>query len=238
MFLKEEYVEKVYRQKEKEVALQKGQIQEEKEQIKYHWSAYLIGFEMPVMQQMTGVNAIVTSAKLIVGNIAPGIASEMPLIVNAVPLITIVSSIFVLNKFGRKTITLLGNLGLGIIDIVIGILFLFSDWNPSGIIIVVLLFIYMLLFGLSAGPIVWMYVPEIIPARVVPFATMMNWLSATLVIIFSNMAINANGGNPSPVFFFYGALTLFFFVMNLILMKETKGLTTSEIAIQFNKNCS
>lgn len=90
-----------------------------------------------------------------------------------------------LTRVGRRPLTLFGNLGLAIVDILIGILFVFSDWEPSGILIFVLLLIYMIIYGVSIGPSVWLYVPEIIPAKIVPLATMMNWLGCSLCVIFT-----------------------------------------------------
>ena len=114
---------------------------------------------------------------------------------------------------------------LGVCDIVIGILFIFQDWQPSGYIILALLMIYSFVFGSSIGPIVWLYVPEIIPSKIVPFATMTNWLGASICVIFTPIVIKLNDGNPYPVFLFFGAVTLIFFVMNVFLMVETKGRT-------------
>jgi len=83
----------------------------------------------------------------------------------------------------------------------------------------------MIVYGISLGPVVWLYVPEIIPAKIVPLATMMNWFGCSLCVIFTPMAIDANGGNPYPVFFFFGAFSIIFWIVNLVLMVETKGCT-------------
>lgn len=171
------------------------------------------------MQQMTGINAVVTSARTIVGNIIPSLAMYVPLIINAVQLVATISTIFVLTRVGRKSLTLFGNLGLAVIDIAIGILFIFSDWGPSGIIIFVLLILYMIVYGISLGPVVWLYVPEIIPAKIVPFATVMNWFGASICVICTPIAISDYNGNPFPVFFFFGGITMIFFLMNTLLMK-------------------
>jgi hypothetical protein len=46
----------------------------------------------------------------------------------------------------------------------------------------------------------------------------MNWFGCSLCVIFTPIAIHDNDGNPYPVFFFYGAITLVFFVINWIFM--------------------
>ena len=93
----------------------------------------------------------------------------------------------------------------------------------------------MMIYGVSIGPSVWMYVPEIIPAKVVPLATMTNWFGCAICVIFTPYAVRANDNNPFPVFFFFGAITLLFFIINVFLMVETKGRTTQQIAKIFAK---
>jgi hypothetical protein len=86
------------------------------------------------------------------------------------------------------------------------------------------------------GPVVWLYVPEIIPAKMVPFATMMNWLGCSLCVIFTPIVIGQDGTNKTtyPVFFFFGAITMLFLVVNYCFMVETKGLSVRQIAKKFN----
>lgn len=234
MFTLPEFVEAVYREKRAQVEVELNSSgKEEKEAIQYSWKAYLLGFELPFMQQLTGINAIVTSASTIVGKILPSLANDVPLIINAVQLVATLLPIYILTKVGRKPLTLFGNLGLALVDIGIGVLFLFSDWGPSGMVIFVLLMVYMFIYGVSLGPVVWLYVPEIIPAKVVPLATMMNWFGCSLCVIFTPIAIKDNDSNPEYVFFFYGGITLAFFIINSVLMVETKGKTSDQIARLF-----
>lgn len=170
------------------------------------------------MQQLTGINAIVTEASTIVKNIIPGLAEYTPIILNVVQVIATLCTVFVLTRVGRKPMVLFGNLGLAIIDIIIGILFVFEKWSGSGYFVLAMLIVYMIIYGISLGPVVWLYVPEIIPAKIVPLATMMNWFGCSLCVIFTPMAIDANGGNPYPVFFFFGGISLLFWIVNILLM--------------------
>lgn len=186
------------------------------------------------MQQLTGTNAIITSATTIVANILPSLSNDVPIIINAVQIVATLGTVYVLTRVGRKPLTLYGNLALAIVDILIGILFVFDNWAPSGMIVFVLLMVYMIVYGISLGPVVWLYVPEIIPAKIVPFATMMNWFGCSLCVMFTPIAISANNDNPYPVFFFFGAITFLFYLFNLVYMVETKGKSTKEIIAAFN----
>jgi uncharacterized membrane protein YdcZ (DUF606 family) len=84
-------------------------------------------------------------------------------------------------------------------------------------------------YALSLGPVVYPYVPEIIPAKYVPYATSMNWIAAAICVIVTPYVLDAVG-SPYPMFFFFGGILLVFFVINSRLLIETKGLTQSQIA--------
>jgi hypothetical protein len=188
-----------------------------------------------MMQQLTGINAVVTQANDIVAAIIPDLAQYVSLICNFLQFIATLCTVAVLTKIGRKPLTLFGNLTLGIIDILIGIFFVFDNFSASGYIIFALLIIYNIVYGISLGPVVWLYVPEIIPAKIVPLATMMNWLGCSISVIFTPIAIKANDGNAFPVFFFFGGITLLFFIFNATAMIETRGLSARQIAKKFNQ---
>lgn len=74
---------------------------------------------------MTGTNAIITQINDIVSGILPTLSDYVGLIINGVGLLGVLSSVGVLARIGRRPLTLFGNLVLGVIDIFIGILFIF-----------------------------------------------------------------------------------------------------------------
>lgn len=52
------------------------------------------------------------------------------------------------------------------------------------------LFLYMAMFSISLGPVVWLYIPEVIQPKIIPFTTAMNWTSAALVIFLFPVVTN------------------------------------------------
>jgi hypothetical protein len=42
---------------------------------------------------------------------------------------------------------------------------------------------FMAVFGLSLGPVVWLYILEIVQPKIVPYSTAGDWISASIVII-------------------------------------------------------
>lgn len=90
-------------------------------------------------------------------------------------------------QFGRKSILQFGTLCAGISNILLFIGFFLqkhTDSKDSGQLFVLLgLFFYMAVFGVSLGPVVWLYIPEIVQPKIVPFSTATNWISASLIIL-------------------------------------------------------
>lgn len=80
------------------------------------------------MQQLTGINAIVTSATIIVSGIPSleDLTNFVPLILNVAQLLATIGTVAVLTRVGRKPLTLIGNISLALVDIAMGILFVFQ----------------------------------------------------------------------------------------------------------------
>ena len=55
-----------------------------------------------------------------------------------------------------------------------------QDMLPS-LVIVVGFILFRIIFSATLGPIVWLYLPEIIEPNIFGIATMLNWLSAALI---------------------------------------------------------
>lgn len=132
-----------------------------------------------------------------------------------------------LSVYGRRTLILAGNYGLAFVDIVIAVMFLLLDliqWKPAVYIALIFIMIFMIIYGVTIGPTVWLYVPEIIPARFVPTATCMNWIGCSFSILVTPQILDSTNSSY-PVFFMFGGITLVFAIINSFLVIETKGLS-------------
>lgn len=90
-------------------------------------------------------------------------------VLNITQLIGVISSLWTLDRFGRKSILLWGSVGMFIshfsISILVGLYS--SDWpshRPEGWTSVVFLLFYMISFGASWGPVPWAMPAEIFPS--------------------------------------------------------------------------
>jgi hypothetical protein len=55
------------------------------------------------------------------------------------------------------------------------------------------------------------------PKKYIPYASSMNWISAAICTIATPYILNAVG-SPYPVFLFFGAMMVIFFLVNLKLL--------------------
>lgn len=124
---------------------------------------------------------------------------------------------YLLTKFGRRTILIYGSLfeGISCALVMIGFFVKESSLETGQALILAGLFMFMAVFGLSLGPVVWLYIPEIVQPKIVPYSTAFNWICASLVILlFPIITDDLLGGNPGVLFIFFTAWMIFSFVFN------------------------
>lgn len=78
-----------------------------------------------------------------------------------------------------------GCIGAAIACFVIAFGFSIKSQNSTvGLTFIILgLILFMANFGLTLGPVVWVYLPEIVQSDVMPYATGMNWGTAALIML-------------------------------------------------------
>lgn len=114
-----------------------------------------------------------------------------------------------MTRLGRKTILQFGTLVAVISLVMIGIGFIIQDSSNTfaSVLIISGLIIFMADFGLSLGPVVWLYIPEILEPNYIAFSTLANWATASLITIFFPI-LKESFGSPSYLFLFYAAYSI------------------------------
>ena len=151
-------------------------------------------------------------------------------------LVGCLASIPLVKYLGRKKNLEYGALSISVSLLILAYILSGYDFNdPKGnpakdSYLVMLLFISIrVLFSLSTGPIVFLYLSEIVQPNILAASIMVNWLTvATLNIIFPILVALA-GGNPAPVYMIFGVYTFFGFLINNRLLIETAGKTEYQI---------
>ena len=92
--------------------------------------------------------------------IAPSLKAIMPALLMLFYLFTSVLALPFIRKYGRKELTSNGSIGLLFSLLVISLGYYLSNSRPSlsQLLIVVFLFIYLLIFGVTYAPVMWIWV--------------------------------------------------------------------------------
>jgi SP family sugar:H+ symporter-like MFS transporter len=149
-------------------------------------------------------------------------------------------AIALVDKWGRKPLLLTGSIGmavfLGILAIVFGTSAVGSDGNlalstPAGWVALVSANLYIVAFGMSWGPVMWVMLGEMFPNQVrgaaLAVAGFSQWATNFLVTITFPLFLNVIGLGGAYGLYALFALLSFFFVRRAI--RETKGRTLEEM---------
>ena len=147
-------------------------------------------------------------------------------------------SVVLIKRIGRRPLLHFGTIVVIITNIVTAIGYLphFYTLNSVGVPtistgqivpLMIFLFIYMLIYGCTLGPITFSYVPEMTPARFVPIAIAANWLGAIITIVI--FPIITNYISQAYLFFILTGLMIIGCILNFRFLIETKDKTEKEI---------
>lgn len=90
-----------------------------------------------------------------------------------------------MKRFGRKTLLVGGDLACMLSLFALALFSYLYNKNPDSstyqALVIVFLFLYLIAFQLSLGPIVWIYIAEILPEKGVSIAVLANWVGTSIV---------------------------------------------------------
>eukprot|EP00828_Plagiopyla_frontata_P018041 TRINITY_DN2321_c0_g1_i5.p1 TRINITY_DN2321_c0_g1~~TRINITY_DN2321_c0_g1_i5.p1 ORF type:complete len:388 (-),score=25.15 TRINITY_DN2321_c0_g1_i5:181-1344(-) len=200
---------------------------------KHYIKRTLTGMILAFLQQFSGVNAVVFySTNIFVKGNNPSQDSlnkglYMSCGVGGALFISPFMAGFILTKFGRKTILILGE-AIMVVNLFILAGLSFADLDNASIAFIM---IYCVGFGISLGPIVWLYVPEILPEKGVALATASNWFFTTVIAV--GYQYLKDGITLGGTFIFFGVWCVLGLLFCIFVVKETAGKTSEEILQAF-----
>lgn len=99
--------------------------------------------------------------------------------------------------------------------------------------IMMLMCMYMAIYGLGFLSPIWSYPSEVIPAgRAMP-ANILQWATLAICLLIPPLISGLNNGNPFPVFFFFGIYGLLGFIHVRSTIRESNGLTYKQLIQSF-----
>jgi sugar porter (SP) family MFS transporter len=196
----------------------------------------MIGVTLAVFQQITGINTVIYYAPTLLhqaglGNSASLLANVGNGVVNVS--MTLVA-IRLIDKVGRRVLLLSGTLGMAIaLFVVAGTFAVDGDTlgHSGAIVAVVSLVVYTGSFAIGLGPVFWLLISEIYPARIrgksMSVATIANW-GANFIVAASFLTL-LHAISNAGTFLLMGCLSLAAVAYFYEKVPETEGLTLEEI---------
>lgn len=198
----------------------------------------LIGTLLSVLQQFTGINAVLYYGADIFEK-ALGFGKEdilaQQILLAFVNLVFTFVAMFTVDKFGRKPLLYIGSLGM-----ILGFLMLGISLKTGnvGLISLIGVLVFIASFALSMGPIVWVLLSEMFPNKIRSFAMSIavaaQWFANTLVsvafpVVMGSEVNNSATWNGSLPYFIFIAFILLIVFVTYRFIPETKGKTLEEI---------
>ncbi len=190
-----------------------------------------VGFMMAVFLQLSGINTIIDYAPKILAtanwDMDAGLLATFG--VGLVNFLATWVSIFIIDKYGRRPMYIIGSIGM--VVALLGLTIAGFLGQFSGILVLVLIMIYIIFFAAFIGPVFWTYISEIFPNRLRGIAMSVpvfsQWvLNALVVLIFPFLLKKLDTGPTFAILTLFALWQLYFVVKN---MKETKGKSLEEI---------
>ena len=201
------------------------------------WRRTHVGMGVMFWQQTVGINALIYYSPTLFKTM--GLDYSMQLIMsgvlNVTQLVGVMSSLWTMDRFGRRPLLLLGSLLMTVSHVVIAILVgkYSHDWpvhRSAGWTSVAFLLFYMLSFGGSWGPVPWALPAEIFPsslrAKGVALSTCSNWLNNFIIGLITPPLVQNTGFGT---YVFFATFCLLSLVWTHIFVPETRGCTLEQM---------
>jgi SP family arabinose:H+ symporter-like MFS transporter len=193
-------------------------------QWKYRYPIFL-AMALAIFNQMTGINAIIYYLNDIFSMAGFNKTSSdlQAVAIGLTNLLATLLAMTVIDRIGRKTLLLVGSVGMVISLAGVSAVFLTRQHSRS---LLPLLVGYIFSFGISQGAVIWVYLSEVFPNRVrakgQSLGSSTHWvMNAIIAGLFPLVAT----GSAAYPFLFFGVMVLIQFFVVLFIFPETKGTT-------------
>lgn len=189
-----------------------------------------IGIVMAVLQQWCGINVIFNYAQEIFMAAGYGVSDVlMNIVVTGITnVIFTILAMFVVDRWGRKALTLIGSFGLAIIYAFMGAAYYF---NITGMVLLIIVVMAIACYAMTLATAMWVIISEIFPNRVrgvaMSVCTFGMW-AACFILTYSFPMLNSTLG-AAGTFWLYGVICLAGGVFVVFYLPETKGKSLEEL---------
>ncbi|KAG7050138.1 sugar transporter [Colletotrichum scovillei] len=200
---------------------------------------------LQLIQQFTGINAIIYYSPTIFRNIGLSGNSVDLLatgVVGVINFFSTIPAIMFMDRWGRKKVLLIGGVGMGVSQLIVGTLYaVYKDsWGSNksaGWAAAFFVWAYIANFAFSIGCVNWIMPSEIFPpgvrSQAVGLAIGTNWLSNFIVALITPRMLEAI---TFGTFYFFLAFCVVLIVWVYFFVPETKGVRIEEMDKIFGGN--
>ena len=182
-----------------------------------------------MFNQLSGINAILYYLNSIFAHAGfSKVSGDLQSVaVGATNLIFTIIAMSVIDKLGRKTLLLVGSVGMCISLGGVAAIFL---TNRREDLLVWMLIGFIAFFAFSQGAVIWVYLSEVFPNRVrakgQSLGSFSHWIMNALISWTFPLMADSSGGYP---FAFFSAMMIVQFFVVLFFYPETKGISLEEM---------
>ena len=182
-----------------------------------------------LFNQLAGINAILYYSNYIFASagFSQVSSSLQTVLIGLMNLLATLLGMSLIDKLGRKTLLLVGSVGMAIC--LSGVATVFFTHTHAGL-LVWLLVAYIGFFSVSQGAVIWVYIAEVFPNRVrskgQSLGSSSHWLMNAVISLLFPILAKYSGGLPFA--FFAAMMALQFFVV-LFIYPETKGISLEQL---------
>jgi SP family arabinose:H+ symporter-like MFS transporter len=189
-----------------------------------------IGVVMAILQQWCGINVIFNYAQEIFMAAGYGVSDVlMNIVVTGITnVIFTILAMFVVDRWGRKALTLIGSFGLAIIYSFMGAAYYF---HITGIVLLIIVVMAIACYAMTLATVMWVIISEIFPNRIrgvaMSVCTFALW-AACFILTYTFPMLNSGLG-AAGTFWLYGLICLGGGIFVVFRLPETKGKSLEEI---------
>lgn len=191
----------------------------------------LIGISLAFLTQISGINAIIYYGPGILEKAGLPIADALgsQVIIGLVNVLFTLIAIWKIDQLGRRPLLIAGVIGILSSLIIVGGLFYFNINNTYLLLTFILFFIAC--FAFSYGPVIWVLLSEIFPAKIrgqaMALATFSLWIGTALVGQLTPLLLEKL--SPAGTFWLFALVTTPALYLSIKIIPETKGKSLEEI---------
>lgn len=196
----------------------------------------LLGIVIAVFQQWCGINVIFNYAQEVFSAAGYGVSDILfnIVITGVTNVIFTFAGMYFVDRWGRRTLMLIGSIGLFFIYSALGACYYFEI---TGLAVLGLVIAAISCYAMTLAPITWVVLSEIFPTKIRAMAmavsTFALW-TACFVLTYTFPLLNSSLGSYGT-FWLYGLICLLGYFFLRISLPETKGKSLEEIENELTK---